>query len=177
MKLEEAAADIRWLGELPGTKIITKGNHDYWWSSLAQVKEKLPDSIIPLQHTSFDCEDAVITGTRGWITPGSEGFEEGRDGKILRRELHRLELALESAAPLMTGGKPLIVMIHYPPVISGNPTEFSERITCYGVDLCIYGHMHNSPGLWADGLDTEIDGVKYRLVSADYLDFKPLRIL
>jgi uncharacterized protein len=177
MKPEEAAADIGWLGELPGTKIIIRGNHDYWWSSLTRVRKMLPDSIIPLQHTSFDCGKAVITGTRGWITSGSEGFDEERDEKILKRELHRLDLALDSAAPLREDGKPLIVMLHYPPVLSGRSSEFSKRMTCSAVDLCIYGHIHNAPGFWPDGQDAEIDGVKYRLVSADYLDFKPMRIL
>ena len=71
----------------------------------------------------------------------------------------------------------LIVMMHYPPVVSGRSTAFSEKMACSGVDVCIYGHIHCAPGEWPGNLNTEIDGVRYRLVSADYLDFKPLRIL
>ena len=69
MTLDEAEEDLVWLENLPGRKIITKGNHDYWWHSISQLKNRLPHSIIPLQHTALDCGTAVITGTRGWITP------------------------------------------------------------------------------------------------------------
>ena len=177
MKLDEASLDLNWLGELPGRKIITKGNHDYWWSSLSQILKVLPPGIVPLQHTAFDAGTAVITGTRGWITPLYEEYDEEKDGKIYRRELHRLNLALESAAAIENGGKPLIVMMHYPPVVSGKVTEFSEMLSEGGADICIYGHIHCSPGQWPLGLDVEIDGVKYMNVSADYLDFRPMRIL
>ncbi len=176
MKLDEAALDLNWLGELPGRKIITKGNHDYWWSSVSQIRKRLPPCIIPLQHTAFDAGTAVITGTRGWITPLSDEYDEEKDEKIYMRELHRLNLALESAAKIKTEAKPLIVMMHYPPVISGSATGFSQMLTSRGADICIYGHIHCSPGHWPEELDTEIDGVKYRLVSADYLDFKPLEL-
>ncbi|MCD4702317.1 MAG: metallophosphoesterase [Candidatus Aegiribacteria sp.] len=176
MTLDEAAEDMNWLGELPGRKIITKGNHDYWWSSISQVRKKLPPGIIPLQHTAFDAGTAVITGTRGWITPLSDEYDEEKDEKIYRRELHRLGLALESAAKLRTEGKPLIVMLHYPPIVSGRGTEFSRMLSDGGADVCIYGHIHMSPGSWPEGLDIEIEGVKYLMVSADYLNFKPLEL-
>lgn len=176
MKLDEASEDLNWLGELPGMKIITKGNHDYWWSSVTQIRRRLPPGIIPLQHTAFDAGIAVITGTRGWITPLSEEYDEEKDEKIYRREVHRLGLALESAAEMRERGKPLIVMMHYPPVVSGRATEFSQTLSEGGADICIYGHIHCSPGQWPQGLDTRIDGVEYRLVSADYLDFKPLEL-
>ncbi|MCD4776361.1 MAG: metallophosphoesterase [Candidatus Aegiribacteria sp.] len=176
MTLDEAEEDLIWLESLPGRKIITKGNHDYWWSSISGVKKRLTPGIIPLQHTAFDCEIAVITGTRGWITPLSEDYLKERDEKIYNRELGRLKMALESTAEFRKAGKPLIVMLHYPPVVCGESTEFSEMLSNEGVELCIYGHIHNSPGQWAEGLDTETGGVKYRLVSADYLDFRPLRI-
>ncbi|MCK5116815.1 MAG: metallophosphoesterase [Candidatus Aegiribacteria sp.] len=177
MKLDEASLDLNYLGELPGRKVITKGNHDYWWSSLSQIITVLPPDVIPLQHTAFDAGIAVITGTRGWITPLSEEYDEEKDEKIYRRELHRLDLALESAAEVETGGKPLIVMMHYPPVVSGKETEFSQMLSGGGADICIYGHIHCSPGQWPGGLDVEIGGVKYMNVSADYLNFRPMRIL
>ena len=177
MKLDEASLDLNWLGELPGRKIITKGNHDYWWSSLSQILKVLPPGIIPLQHAAFDAGPAVITGTRGWITPVSEEYDEEKDGKIYRRELHRLDLALESAGEMCKGGKPLIVMLHYPPVVSGEATEFSQLLSSRGANICIYGHIHCSPGQWPQELDVEIDGVKYVLVSADYLNFRPMRVI
>lgn len=176
MTLDEAMEDLKWLGELPGRKIITKGNHDYWWSSLSQVRKKLPSGIFPLQHTAFDAGTAVITGTRGWITPLSEEYDMEKDEKIYMRELHRLELALESAAKTGTGGKPLIVMLHYPPIVSGKATGFSQMLSDRGADVCVYGHIHCSPGRWPEGLDVEIEGVKYMMVSADYLEFRPLEL-
>ncbi len=177
MTLDEAREDLNWLGELPGRKIITKGNHDYWWSSISQVRKVLPPGIIPLQYTAFDAGTAVITGTRGWITPLSDEYDEEIDEKIYRRELHRLALALESAAKIRTDGKPLIVMLHYPPVVSGGGTGFSQMLSDGGADVCVYGHIHCSPGRWPEGLDAETEGVKYLMVSADYLNFKPLRIV
>ncbi|NOQ22666.1 MAG: hypothetical protein GQ565_08460 [Candidatus Aegiribacteria sp.] len=177
MKLDEAASDLNWLGELPGRKIITKGNHDYWWSSVTQIRKILLPGIIPLQHAAWDAGTAVITGTRGWTTPLSEEYDEEKDEKIYRRELQRLALALESAAEMRKKEKPLIVMMHYPPVVSGKATGFSQMLSERGADICIYGHIHCSPGQWPEGLDVEIDGVKYMNVSADYLDFKPLRII
>ncbi|MEN8208998.1 MAG: metallophosphoesterase [Candidatus Fermentibacteria bacterium] len=177
MKLPEAALDLNFLDELPGRKIITKGNHDYWWSSLSQINKVLPSGIVPLQHTAFDAGAAVITGTRGWITPLSDEFDEEKDEKIYRRELHRLALALESAAEISEEDKLLIVMMHYPPVISGKATEFSKMLSKGGADICIYGHIHCSPGQWPGGLDVDIEGVRYKNVSADYLDFKPVRII
>jgi len=173
MTLPEAAEDIAWLESLPGRKIITRGNHDYWWTSISRVRKTLPPGIVPLQHTAFDCGAAVITGTRGWVTPRSDEYVTKRDEKIYRRELGRLTIALKSAAKIRTEGKPLIVMLHYPPVVRGLATGFSEMLSSAGVDICVYGHIHNSPGDWGSGLDTETGGVKYLLVSADYLDFRP----
>jgi len=177
MKLEEAATDLEWIDTLPGTKIIARGNHDYWWSSISKVRTALPGSIIPLQHTAWRSERAVITGTRGWISPEYEEFDDEKDGRLHRRELHRLDIALKAASAIRRREDTLIVMLHFPPVLGGLPTDFSRKLSCSGVDLCIYGHIHNSPGSWPENLDTVIDGVRYMLVSADYLDFKPLRIL
>ncbi len=177
MTLEQAMEDISWLGSLPGKKIITKGNHDYWWSSLSKIREMLPSSIVPLQHTAINTGNAVITGTRGWITPMSDEYTLEKDEKIYRRELHRLSLALESASIHRDEGIPLIVMMHYPPIVSRRATGFAEILSDEGADLCIYGHIHNSPDNRDGDTDMEIDGVKYMLVSADYLDFRPLRIL
>ncbi len=173
MTLDEVAEDIAWLDSLPGRKIITRGNHDYWWSSISRLKEKLPTGIIPLQHTVFDCDTAVVTGTRGWVTPESDEYVMKRDEKIYRRELGRLAIALEAAAKIRTLGKPLIAMLHYPPVVRGIATGFSRMLSSAGVDICVYGHIHNSPEDWPGGLDMETGGVKYLLVSADYLGFRP----
>jgi len=107
----------------------------------------------------------------------SEEYTEEKDKKIYRRELIRLELALESAEKLGRTGKPLIALMHYPPIVNGKDTAYSELLSAYGAKLCVYGHIHNSTGTWPTGLDMETGGVKYRLVSADYLNFTPLRVI
>lgn len=176
MDMDGAMADLQWLDGLPGRKVIVKGNHDYWWSSISRMREVLPESIVPLQNDALDAGPAVVTGTRGWLTPASEGYSQGDDGRVYRRELLRLGMALDAAGKLMDGKKRLVAMMHYPPVVGGRPTEFSRMLSEKGVDLCLYGHIHMAPGTWPDGLDCELDGVEYRLVSADRLDFRPLEL-
>lgn len=176
MKLREASEDLRWLGELPGRKIIIRGNHDYWWSSLRKVSESLPESILPLQNSAWSDGDVVIAGSRGWITPLQDDFSEERDGPVYRREQTRLMLSLDEAGRLMTPGGKMIVMMHYPPVVSGKGTEFSRILTEKGADLCVYGHLHNSPGDWNENMDMLLEGVEYRLVSSDYLGFDPVEL-
>lgn len=176
MDLDGAMDDLLWLDRLPGRKLLIKGNHDYWWSSISKMKNILPESVVPLQNEAVDIGPAVVTGTRGWVTPESEGYSEEDDGKVYRRELLRLGMALDAARGLMDGGKPLVVMMHYPPFSGGRPTEFARMMSERGVDLCVYGHMHMAPGEWPDDVDAEIDDVTYRLVSADRLNFRPLEL-
>ncbi|MBN2585769.1 MAG: metallophosphoesterase [Candidatus Fermentibacteraceae bacterium] len=176
MDLEEAREDLEWLGRLPGRKVVIKGNHDLWWASLSKLRSALPKGIIPLQHTALRTGPAVITGVRGWITPLWDEFDEERDGKVYRRELLRLEMALEAAGGLMDRRRKLVVMMHYPPIVGGAPTEFADMMSDRGVDVCVYGHIHCAPGCWPERLDTESGGVLYRLVSADRLDFTPLEL-
>jgi predicted phosphohydrolase len=176
MDMDGAMADLMWLDGLPGRKLMIKGNHDYWWTSLSRMRELLPKSILPLQNGAVDLGAAVVTGTRGWLTPFSEGYSEEKDGKVYRRELLRMGMALDAASRLMIDDRALIVMMHYPPVIAGEGSEFSRIMSERGVDLCVYGHMHMTPGFWPDYVDMELDGVRYRLVSADRLDFHPLEL-
>lgn len=175
MDLEDAAEDLEWIGRLPGRKLMIKGNHDYWWGSISRLEKVLPNSIVPLQHTAYSAGAAVVTGTRGWLTPPSEGFSEAGDGKVYRRELLRLGMALDAAEKLRED-RELVVMMHYPPLFSGGPTEFSRMMSDRGVDICVYGHLHMGPEEWPGWVDTELEGVTYRLVSADYLDFDPLEL-
>ena len=175
MTLDEALVDLGWIGDLPGSKVFLKGNHDYWWASLARMRAVLPPGMIPLQNTAVDRGCFTIAGARGWKTPGSPEYSEGEDGKIFRRELQRLSLSLDHSRRIGSGG-PLVVMMHYPPVVEGSSTGFSELIADAGADICVYGHLHAAPGEWTEELDTVLDGVSYRLVSADRLDFVPLEI-
>ncbi len=176
MNIDEAAIDLEWLANLPGRKIILKGNHDYWWASPSKMKSELPEGIIPLQNSAYDAGEFIVAGSRGWMSPESDECLEENEGSIFRRELIRLNLSLDAAESMRTEKRPIIAMMHYPPIVNGKRTEFSRILAERGVTLCVYGHLHSAPGTWSQQLDTTIDGVEYRLVSSDYLGFEPLEI-
>ena len=118
MQLKDAREDLEQIGSLPGRKILCKGNHDYWWNSITQVRSALPPSVTALQHDAADLGDVVVCGTRGWLIPTAEQPLSEQDGKIYRREAERLRLALEQGRS-MAGDRPLIAMTHYPPLLPG----------------------------------------------------------
>jgi len=173
LDLETAQADFAWINTIPGRKIILKGNHDYWWSTVAKFSkfcaENGFENLNILNNNCYEYEDWAICGTRGWF------FEEEKSGehdeKVFRRELCRLEASLKAA-----GEKQKLVFLHYPPKYKGYEcTEILELLERYGVRRCFYGHLHGgSHGLAMEGL---WDGVEYRLVSADRLNFKPYLVL
>ena len=173
LELSQATADFAWINRIPGRKIILKGNHDFWWSTAAKFynfceQNGFQDMFI-LNNNHYVYEDVAICGTRGWF------FEEDRSGahdeKVFRRELIRLEASLQSA-----GDKQKMVFLHYPPRYKGYECgEILELLQKYGVRNCFYGHLHGaSHGLAMQGL---WDGIDYRLVSADKLDFQPFLVM
>ena len=115
MKAEDSKADLDWIDSLPGKKIISKGNHDYWWSSISKLNA-MYENMKFIQNNFYTYNDYAICGTRGWVSPDSEKFTE-KDAKIYAREAIRLRLSLESAKKL--GYSKIIVMIHYPPFNEG----------------------------------------------------------
>lgn len=176
MRMEDALPDLAWLGSLPGRKVILRGNHDYWWPSPARLARELPAGISFVQNSAVDLGACVVAGTRGWRVPGAEGYVERDDGRLFLRELSRLRLSLDAATGLLlkVPGRPLFVMTHFPPAPGGTPTLFSEAIAGSSAKLCVYGHLHAEAGCWPEGVDSELRGVRYRLVSADRLGFRPL---
>ncbi len=174
MQLRDAAPDLAAIGALPGRKVLIKGNHDYWWSSLTQVRDILPDGMLALQHSAADLGDFVVCGTRGWVFPtGGEPLPES-DEKIYRRELARLELALREAQAL-AGDRPIVAMTHYPPLFDAQrDTAFTALLERYHAALAVYGHLHGN-GIRA-GFSGEHHGVRYALTSCDSLDFSLLQL-
>ncbi len=171
MTLAETAYDFNYLEGLPGRKLIVKGNHDYWWQSLSQVKKALPSSLEPLQHSAVRVGDRAVCGTRGWLTPAHRDFRESEDCKIYERELLRLEMALADGAKW---GLPLIAMLHYPPLLPEEAySGFTELLDAYPVTDCVYGHIHGDKAAAFDG---ERKGIRYHNCSADRLDLTPLLI-
>ena len=173
LDLESAKADFGWIHEIPGRKIILKGNHDYWWSTASKFykfceENGFSDQFI-LNNNYYEYDGFAICGTRGWF------FEEEKSGehdeKVFRRELLRLEASLKSAGEL-----PKMVFLHYPPRYKGYECpEILALLEQYGVSRCFYGHLHGaSHGLAMEGL---WDGVDFRLVAADKLNFQPFKVL
>lgn len=171
LKLEEADQDLEFIQNLPGHKVLIRGNHDYWWQSIAKVRNRFP-RLHFLQNDALRVGPATICGTRGWDLPGANGFEDPNDEKIYRRELERFKLALQAMdeqAPYR------VAMLHYPPLFPyRRESEFTELLQAYRVDICVYGHLHRSNG--HKPFQGQQAGVHYYLVSCDMIGFSPLSI-
>ena len=173
LDLPASTADFAWINEIPGRKIILKGNHDYWWSTAAKFQkfcdEKGFTDLHLLNNNAFTYGDYAICGTRGWF------FEEERSGqhdeKVFRRELIRLEASLKAG-----GERQKLVFLHYPPKYKGYECpEILELLKKYEVRRCFYGHLHGGSHKLA--MEGQWDGVDYRLASADYLGFRPYTVI
>jgi uncharacterized protein len=175
MKLHEAMADLEFIDTLPGTKVIIRGNHDYWWSSLSKVKQLIPRSIIPLQNNAIQFENIGIAGSRLWIDPElSLEAASADDRKIFQRELGRFSLSLKAlpdSAPIR------IIMTHFPPIsLEGRPGKAVQLASDFKCSIWIFGHMHLG-SVDYHGFDRTIDTTRYEFVSADFLNFSPKLIL
>lgn len=179
MTLNEALPDLRFLDLLPGRKILSRGNHDYWWSSLTKMerfcKDSRLNSLVFLRNNGLPVDpDWLICGTRGWIVPADPDFRSA-DEKIYLREVGRLKLSLEAVVPLRTDRHRLVVCLHYPPYPrDGSPTLFTDLLIEYKVDRCIFGHIHGLPPERRDY--DRLEPIRCQLVSADHLTFNPLRL-
>lgn len=177
--LKDTEEDFAYLNDLPGKKLILKGNHDYWWTTLTSmrkfIQEKSFKNIDFIYNIAYEFEDYIIAGTRGW---GQN--EEGEDQKLLKREVARLELSLEEAIKLKKQQeKEIIVFLHYPPIINSNiiyneMSEFIKVMKKYEIKTCYYGHLHSTS--IREAVEGEHYGINFKLVSADALDFKLWRI-
>lgn len=174
MSLKEAVADFRYIHELPGRKIILKGNHDYWWTTAAKMNNFLAengfDSIFILHNNHYAYENYGICGTRGWINDDSEPA----DAKVLAREAQRLETSIASAE---NAGLEPLVFLHYPPLYGNeyNP-DLLEVMYRHNIKRCWYGHIHGRKG-HQNAVNGERDGIVFQLVSADYVQFCPVKIM
>ena len=172
MKSEDSKIDLEWISNLPGKKIISKGNHDYCWSSISKLNA-MYDNMKFVQNNFYIYNDYAICGTRGWIDPSSDKFNS-KDAKIYAREQIRIKLSLDSAKK--AGFNKFIVMIHYPPF--GNEkeeTEFMKIFQEYKVEKVVYGHLHGPANVKA--IEGDINGVEYIMTSCDFIDFNPIKIL
>lgn len=174
MTMSEAQADLDLISNLKGTKIITRGNHDYWWSSVTAVRSALKNRTFALQNDAIRFDGVVICGTRGWTVPEKD-FKDSQDEKIYKRELIRLELGLQAMEKLYKDGDKKIVMIHYPPFNAKMyPSEFTRLCEKYAVDYVVYGHLHGKNCRCK--LELVQNGITYLLTSCDQVDCKLVKV-
>ncbi len=173
MKLEDTKQDFHFINSLPGNKIFLKGNHDYWWETCNKMNKFLQenefDKIKILFNNSYECDDFVVCGTRGWVIDSTSDS----DLSVLNREVGRLRLSLESAN---NSNKEKVVFLHYPPVY-GNMVcqEIIAVLKEYNVKKCYYGHIHGS-AMIRGSINGEYDGIDFKLISCDGLSFMPLLV-
>ena len=191
MRLEEARPDLDWIHQLPGTKVIIRGNHDYWWSSLSQIAKICPPSIHLIQNNVFNWNGVSVGGARLWDTPEYSfgGYIEYAANpranlteapsadpkelqKIWEREISRLEMSLKG---LDKNANMRLAMTHYPPISADlKDSQAAKILEKYNVDICVFGHLHNVNR--TKPMFGEKNGVRYVLTACDYLDFKPVKL-
>ena len=171
MRLADTRKDFAFLNGLPGRKLIMKGNHDYWWSTANKMNAFFRaegfDTLRLLHNNSYTVDGYALCGTRGWLFDADEPHDE----KVMNREIGRLRLSLDAAEP----GREKLVFLHYPPVYTGaDAPEIVAVLKEYGVRRCFYAHLHGKAIRFA--VQGEVDGIRYKLVSADGLHFCPYKI-
>ena len=173
MQLEHALDDLHAIAALPGRKILLRGNHDYWWSSLSKMQQRYGAHFEFLQNDCIMAEDIAVCGTRGWLLPSAESFSEA-DRKIYNREGIRLELSLQQAHK--TQAQQIITAFHYPPLFARTEhTCFTNLMLQYGVQHCVYGHIHGENHIPVfEGLR---EGINYKLVSCDTQGFQLYKVI
>lgn len=177
MKLENTYKDFEFINKLPGKKILIKGNHDYWWNTLKKMQEYMEENnfrnIDFIYNNSYEFEDCIIVGTRGWNLNQNENIEENE--KIKLREANRLETSILDGINKFGREKEIIACMHYPPIIKKDEeTIFSNVLNRYNIKKCIYGHLHGKA--LEEVIEGKIENIEYIMTSCDYLGFKLRKI-
>lgn len=173
INFDEAKADFDFINRLNGHKVIMKGNHDYWWNSMAKmnrfIEENGFDTITIVHNNYYPYGEYGICGTRGWI----KDTEEPADAKVLAREAGRLETSIKAA---LADGKKPIVFLHYPPIFANDYNrEILDVLFQYDIKTCYYGHLHGNAHRYA--VCGEVDGINYQLIAGDFVQFCPKFIM
>ena len=174
--LEETYKDFEFLNSLPGKKILSKGNHDYWWTTVTSMKRFLKENnfenIDFLYNNAFLIENKIITGTRGWLN----AWKSQENYKILKRENERLKISINKGINEFGMDKEIITFIHYPPFYKESVPEeidFIKTMQKYNVKKCYYGHLHTE--YYKEAIEGFYNGIEYKLISSDYLNFELLK--
>ncbi len=179
----EAYEDFKFIDSLPGKKLIGKGNHDYWWGTMAKnrnfANENNFKTIDFLYNNAYKVEDYIVCGTRGWYV--DEKFQSERDiqnaeyEKIVNREAQRLRMSLDEAVKLRENNEEILVFFHFPPVFNSFVCDEIVNILLeYQIKNCYFGHIH---GTYNISRRTEYKGINFSLISSDYCNFVPMIIM
>ena len=183
MNTEEARSDILFLDSLPGKKLIAKGNHDFWWTTLTKMRKFFAEnnigSIDFLYNNAHESNGMIICGSRGWFN--DEGFQNTVGGttvdygKIVSREVIRLSISLDQGMTLKGDSeKEILVFLHFPPIFGDFVCrEILDVLHKYGIGRCYYGHIHGNYYLPPS---FEYEGIKFIMAASDYLNFSPLPV-
>ncbi|GAA0500547.1 metallophosphoesterase [Deinococcus depolymerans] len=174
MRLPDAMTDLAPVAALPGTKVLLRGNHDYWWPTAGKLRAALPPGMLAVVNDAVRVGNVVVCGSRGWLTPGHEPLSDD-DTRLLTREAERLNLSVKAARALRQPGDHLILMLHYPPATPPYPANPITRVIDDArPDLIVYGHLHGVP---VERSMRHVGGVPAHLVAADGLKFRPRLLL
>ena len=177
--LEDTYEDFNFLNSLPGKKIMSKGNHDYWWTTVTSMNNYLKENnfsnIYFLYNNAYLVENKIIVGTRGWVN----NFNSEENYKILKRENDRLKLSIEKGISEFGENKEIIAILHYPPITQTNilkneTTPFIKMLREYNIKKCYYAHLHGDSH--KDAFEGNINEIEFKLVSSDYLNFDLCKI-
>ncbi len=168
MKLEEAIADFNLLKDLPGKKVLIRGNHDYWWNAISTLRKNLPPSFYAIQNDAIKFGNIVLCGTRGWQVLENNMERTPEDEKIFKREIIRLEMTLQAAQKMRNENDKVFCMMHYPPMNAlKEDSPFSLLLEKYKVDKVIYGHLHGLKNVETYFIK---NGIEYYLTSCDIVN-------
>ncbi len=179
--ISNAEEDFRFISELPGRKLLSRGNHDYWWTTMKKMEEffaeKGFDSLEFVRTNVVEADGCLISGTRGWMIESKESIEGSDNKKIYEREKLRIGMCIDELNKADPGhAKKHIMMIHYPPVTAKQDfVEFAHMMAEGGIDICVYGHLHGTAHRKA--FEGDFEGMRLICASADYVGFKPVRIV
>ena len=178
MYLKDTYKDFDFLNSLPGKKLLLKGNHDYWWTTVTSMRnfisENKFENIDFIYNNSYEFENKIIVGTRGWAQTNDE-----EDKRLSKREALRLELSIQDGMKKYGNDKEIIVFMHYPPILNSNViqnemNEYIKIMNKYNVKRCYYGHLHATA--IRDAVEGEHFGIDFKLISADALNFEVLKL-
>ena len=178
LSLNDSIYDLRWIDELPGKKILLKGNHDFWWATQSKMNKFLEENEIKtisiLNNNAYVVEDRIICGSRGWFTDKSmQTASQNVDySKIINREIIRLRMSLNEAKKLQGDSqKEILVFLHFPPVWGDFRCDEILDLLCeYNIKHCYFGHIHSN---YTAPTDFNDGNISFKLISADFIDFIP----